>query len=66
MISFNCLKSHYRRQWWSKDKIRIKRHLDGVLFAYPLDEGEVRELPGVLATMLRQTFAEVMKTARRG
>lgn len=41
-------------------KLRIKRYLDGFPFAYYLVVGEVRELPGVLATALRQWFAEVV------
>ena len=44
-------------------KLRIKRYLDGFPFAYYLIVGEVRELPGVLATALRQWFAEVVEAS---
>lgn len=44
-------------------KLRIKRYLDGFPFAYYLVVGEVRELPGVLATALRQWFAEVVEAS---
>lgn len=43
--------------------LRIKRYLDGFPFAYYLVVGEVRELPGVLATALRQWFAEVVESS---
>lgn len=42
--------------------LRIKRYLDGFPFAYYLVVGEVRELPDVLATALRQWFAEVVES----
>lgn len=45
-----------------KSKLRIKRYLDGFPFGYYLVVGDVRELPGVLATALRQWFAEVVET----
>ncbi|KAI9827912.1 MAG: hypothetical protein M1819_006855 [Sarea resinae] len=41
-------------------KLRMKRYLDGFPFAYYLVVGDVRELPGVLATALRLWFAEVV------
>lgn len=44
-------------------KLRIKRYLDGFPFAYYLVVGEVGELPGVLATALRQWFAEVVEAS---
>lgn len=44
-------------------KLRIKRYLDGFPFAYYLVVGEVRDLPGVLATALRQWFAEVVEAS---
>ena len=44
-------------------KLRIKRYLDGFPFAYYLVVDEVRELPGVLATALRQWFAEVVEAS---
>ena len=43
-------------------KLRIKRYLDGFPFAYYLVVGDVKELPGVLATALRQWFAEVAES----
>ena len=43
-------------------KLRIKRYLDGFPFGYYLVVGDVRELPVVLATALRQWFAEVVET----
>lgn len=43
-------------------KLRIKRYLDGFPFAYYLVVGDVKELPGVLATALRQWFAEVVES----
>jgi len=45
-----------------ESKLRIKRYLEGFPFAYYLVVGNVRELPGVLATALRQWFAEVVET----
>lgn len=47
----------------STQQLRIKRYLDGFPFAYYLVVGEVRELPGVLATALRQWFAEVVESS---
>lgn len=44
-------------------QLKIKRYLDGFPFAYYLVVGDVRELPGVLATALRQWFAEVVEAA---
>lgn len=43
-------------------KLRIKRYLDGFPFAYYLVVSEVKDLPGVLATALRQWFAEVVES----
>ena len=43
-------------------KLRIRRYLDGFPFGYYLVVGDVKELPGVLATALRQWFAEVVET----
>ena len=43
-------------------RLRIKRYLDGFPFAYYLVVGDVKELPGVLATALRQWFAEVVES----
>ena len=43
-------------------KLRIKRYLDGFPFGYYLIVGDVKELPGVLATALRQWFAEVTES----
>ena len=40
-------------------KLKIKRYLDDFPFGYYLIVGDVRELPTVLATALRQWFAEV-------
>ena len=40
-------------------KLTIKRYLDGFPFGYYLIVGDVRELPAVLVTALRQWFAEV-------
>lgn len=43
-------------------KLNIKRYLDGFPFGYYLVVGNVKELPGVLATALRQWFAEVVES----
>ncbi|MCJ1246042.1 hypothetical protein MMC30_003246 [Trapelia coarctata] len=43
-------------------KLKIKRYLDGFPFGYYLIVGDVKELPGVLATALRQWFAEVTES----
>lgn len=43
-------------------KLRIKRYLDGFPFPYYLVVGDVKELPGALATALRQWFAEVVES----
>jgi midasin (ATPase involved in ribosome maturation) len=39
--------------------VKIERYLDTFPFQYYLVVSDVRELPGVLATLLRQWFAEV-------
>ena len=44
-------------------KLKIKRYLDGFPFGYYLIVGDVKELPGVLATALRQWFAEVAESS---
>ncbi len=41
-------------------KVKIERYLDTFPFQYYLVVGDVGELPGVLATLLRQWFAEVV------
>ena len=41
-------------------KLKIKRYLEGFPFMYYLVVGNVQELPGVLATALRQWFSEVL------
>ena len=41
-------------------KLKIKRYLDEFPFIYYLVVGNVKELPGVLATALRQWFSEVV------
>ena len=41
-------------------KLKIKRYLEGFPFMYYLVVGNVQELPGVLATALRQWFSEVV------
>ncbi|MCJ1436355.1 hypothetical protein MMC27_005734 [Xylographa pallens] len=43
-------------------KLKIKRYLNGFPFGYYLIVGNVKELPGVLATALRQWFAEVAES----
>lgn len=43
-------------------KLRIKRYLDDFPFPYYLVAGDVKELPGVLTTALRQWFAEVVES----
>lgn len=45
-----------------ESKLKIKRYLDGFPFPYYLVVGDVKELPDVLATALRQWFAEVVET----
>jgi midasin len=44
-------------------KLCIRRYLDTFPFTYYLVVGDVKELPGVLATALRQWFAEVVDAA---
>jgi len=44
-------------------KLRMRRYLDDFPFGYYLVVGDVRELPEVLATALRQWFAEVVDAA---
>lgn len=44
-------------------KLKIKRYLDGFPFPYYLVVGDVKELPGVLATALRQWFAEIVESS---
>ena len=44
-------------------KLKIKRYLDGFPFTYYLVVGDVRELPGVLATALRGWFSEIVGEA---
>ena len=43
-------------------KLRIKRYLEGFPFPYYLIVGDVKNLPGVLSTALRQWFAEVVES----
>ena len=44
-------------------KVKIRRYLEGFPFEYYLIVGDVKELPGVLATALRQWFAEVVESS---
>ena len=44
-------------------KLKMRRYLDDFPFGYYLVVGDVKELPGVLATALRQWFAEVVDAA---
>ena len=41
-------------------KLKMKRYLEGFPFPYYLVVRDVRELPAVLATALKQWFAEVV------
>ena len=43
-----------------EQKLKIKRYLEGFPFIYYLVVGNVQELPGALATALRQWFSEVV------
>ncbi|CAG8983421.1 hypothetical protein HYALB_00000589 [Hymenoscyphus albidus] len=43
--------------------VKIERYLDTFPFQYYLIVSDVRELPGVLATLLRQWFAEVVDSS---
>jgi midasin len=43
-------------------RLIIKRYLEGFPFGYYLIVGDVKDLPGVLATALRQWFAEVVES----
>lgn len=43
--------------------VKIERYLDTFPFQYYLVVSDVRELPGVLATLLRQWFAEVVDSS---
>ena len=43
-------------------KLKIKRYLEDFPFGYYLIVGNIKELPGVLATALRQWFAEVVES----
>ncbi|KUJ07208.1 midasin [Mollisia scopiformis] len=43
-----------------KGKLHMSRYLDSFPFQYYIVVGDVKELPGVLATLLRQWFAEVV------
>lgn len=44
-------------------KLKIKRYLDGFPFSYYLIVGDIKNLPGVLSTALRQWFAEVVDSS---
>ena len=44
-------------------KLKIKRYLDDFPFTYYLVVGDVKELPGVLATALRSWFSEIVGEA---
>ena len=44
-------------------KVKIRRYLEGFPFGYYLIVGDVKELPGVLATALRQWFTEVAESS---
>ena len=44
-------------------RVKIRRYLEGFPFGYYLIVGDVKELPGILATALRQWFAEVAESS---
>ncbi|KAF8853024.1 midasin [Acephala macrosclerotiorum] len=44
-------------------KLNMSRYLDSFPFQYYIVVGDVKELPGVLATLLRQWFAEVVDSS---
>ena len=44
-------------------KVKVERYLDTFPFQYYLIVSDVKELPGVLATLLRQWFAEVVDSS---
>jgi midasin (ATPase involved in ribosome maturation) len=46
-----------------RSDVRIERYLDTFPFQYYLIVSDVKELPGVLATLLRQWFAEVVDSS---
>jgi len=46
-----------------KNELKIVRYLDTFPFQYYLVVSDVKELPGVLATLLRQWFAEVVDSS---
>ncbi|KFY35146.1 hypothetical protein V494_06163 [Pseudogymnoascus sp. VKM F-4513 (FW-928)] len=46
-------------EYTGTSNVKIERYLDTFPFQYYLVVGDVKELPGVLATLLRQWFAEV-------
>ena len=56
----NMPQAVFERDDNGETKLRMKRYLDGFPFGYYLIVGDVKELPGVLATALRQWFAEVV------
>jgi midasin len=49
-----------RQVQFVEGKVRIERYLDTFPFQYYVVVGDVKELPAVLATLLRQWFAEVV------
>jgi midasin len=44
-------------------KVKVERYLDTFPFQYYLIVSDVKELPGILATLLRQWFAEVVDSS---
>ncbi|KAI9678963.1 MAG: hypothetical protein M1829_001948 [Trizodia sp. TS-e1964] len=55
--------AHFEPDAAGEMKLRMERYLDDFPFSYYLVVRDVKELPGVLATALRQWFAEVVDTS---
>jgi len=52
-----------RQATFVNDMVKMERYLDTFPFQYYLVVSDVKELPGVLATLLRQWFSEVVDSS---
>jgi midasin (ATPase involved in ribosome maturation) len=52
-----------KNEMTGQSEVKIERYLDTFPFQYYLVVSDVKELPGVLATLLRQWFAEVVDSS---
>ena len=59
----NLQQTSFEKDEKGEMQVKIKRYLDGFPFSYYLIVGDIKNLPGVLSTALRQWFAEVVDSS---